>query len=152
MSGRPPRPVRQIDRIDLYSLPAAVNMDDIPGPDGLKVRVFLFQLAEPAPVTVTGTLEFLLYDGKVPPARLAEARPIHLWSFQQGELARYLTRSMIGWGYSMPLAWGPDAPTAPIVTLAARYMPPAGKPLYSAPIFITGAEKVRGETCLPSAR
>ena len=68
----PPEPVEQADAIELWANPpVAVNWNDEPGPDGVRVSVFLYQYAG-QPVTsvlIKGTLEFLMYDGRVDESR-----------------------------------------------------------------------------------
>ncbi len=131
-----PRPVTRIEWIDLHVMPTAVNLDDVPGPDGLRAQVFLYQLARPEPVTVDGTLEMLLYEGNIPAASLDKHEPFHVWRFDAAELRGMLIRKLGLWGYSMELRWGRRAPTAAAVTLEARYSRPGGKTIHSVPSAI----------------
>jgi len=131
-----PAPVAEIDRIEMLSLPAAVNLDNKPGPDGLRVQTYLFQVGRPQPVPVSGTLEFLLFDRKVGLGELDTVKPSRVWSFGPRDLPNYLTRSMIGWEYAMELRWDDDAPKSDTISLAARYTAPAGRRVYSSPVVI----------------
>jgi hypothetical protein len=133
----PPRGA-QVDQITLLALPTALNWDGRPGPDGVQTVVHLFQQAAPQPVLINGTLEFLLYEGRVSRDELSAAKPFHVWPFTAAQLEPYVGRSKVGWGYALRLPWGPTMPRSSSVTLAARYTPPgAGAPtVYSAPTTI----------------
>jgi len=137
VSRTPPRPVDRVDRIDLWLVPpAAVNWDDEPGPDGVLAQVFFGQVERPEPVLVKGAVDFLLFEGKVQRADVATKQPFHTWTFTPQELATRLVRSMVGWGYRVELGWGKRVPASPAITLAARYQPKEGPPVYSSPVAI----------------
>lgn len=134
----PPRPADIVDRIEILSLPVAINLDNVQGADGVRLQVYLFQYAQAEPVTAAGTLEFLLFDRKLGSGEAYAAEPFHAWSFQGETLAKYLARSMIGWNYSVELRWGDDKrPASATVTVLVRYTPPAGQPVYSSPVMIS---------------
>ena len=140
----PPNPVDRADAIDLWAVPpAAVNWDDDPAPDGIIAQVFLYQADHPEPVLVKGTLNFLMFEGRVPRAGVATAKPQRIWSYGPTELATRQIRGLVGWGYTAQLGWGRPAPASPAVTFAVRYDPVAGPPLYSAPIVIQMPSQVR---------
>ncbi len=144
VSATPPRPVDAVDRVDFWAAPpAAINWDEIPGVDGVQARVYLFKVDRADTVLVKGALEFLMYAGRAQQGGPPPAEPLKTWSFTGDELAAYRTRSMVGWGYAAQLGWGKDVPTAPVITLRARYQPPKGPPVYSAPISIAMPSKVR---------
>ncbi len=123
---------------------AGLNLDDVPGSDGVRVQVLFFQLVQPLPVTVTGTLEFTLFEGKVKLSELHAQRPMQVWKFPPETLPRHLFRSMVGWGYTMELRWK-RPPKTSVVSLAARYVPSEGSPLHSHPVVIMVGAKRRGE-------
>ena len=139
MAGnRPPRAVDLVDRITMLSLPGAINLDSQPGPDGLRVRVLMFERSQPQPVTAAGQLEYLMFDGRIGPSEFHTREPLQVWRFPAEELPRHLTRSMVGWGYSMELRWSGRTPPGNVVSLAARYVPPNGGPeAYSSPLIIS---------------
>ena len=139
--NRPPEPVASVDRITILSLPAAINLDNVPGADGLRVKVYLFQLAQPKPVIAAGTLEFLLYENKINRSDLHTKRPLKVWSFPAEKLRMYLVPSMVGWCYAMELRWGVEAPKADSISLAARYDSPNGRTIYSTPVVIAMGQK-----------
>ena len=118
----PPRPVDRVDEIVLrLTPPAPVNWDDRPGHDGLQVQVNFFQIDEPLSVTVKGSLDLALYEGRVRPEDLAAAKPIHTWPFSGAQLAGLAGKSAVGWGYAMRLPWGSRSPAGTTATLTARY-------------------------------
>jgi len=141
LSGRknlnlPPEPVEQVDAIEIMFMPAGINLDNVPGPDALRVRTRLYQLSQAQPVTVSGTLEFLLFEGDDGTSRPGQTEPFHVWTFPPEQLRNYLTRTMVGWAYAMELGWGPKKPKTDVVTLMARYTPPEGEAVYSKPQII----------------
>jgi len=133
---RPPAPVSQVDVVAAEAVPMAVNWDERPGPDGVRIRVTLFQRAQPRPVVGSGTLDFLLFPGKVGDVDPATARPAQSWTFACAELRPSLVRSIVGWGYSLSLGWGDRMPDSPTVTVFVRYAAPGGEPVWSKPVTI----------------
>ncbi len=136
-----PETVSNVDHITMLSLPVAINFDHIPGPDGLNVQVYLFRVDRAQPVTVNRTLEFLLFEQRVAKSELADLEPFGIWSFSGADLARHLSRSIVGWGYAMELRWDHRPPKSRTVTLAVRYRPPQGPDVYSDPIVISVGQK-----------
>jgi hypothetical protein len=136
VSERPPPPVTHVDRLVLPTSPQPVNWDQHPGADGLVVQVFGFRVSEPLPVTVKGSMEFLLYEG-LPPAEGSHQTPaLHTWRFSGDDLPSYLVRAAWGWGYAMRLGWGEKAPKTTSATLRARYVPPTGPVVEAKPVII----------------
>ena len=144
VSPTPPWPVDAVDRVDFWAAPpAAINWDQVPGPDGINARVFLFKADRPDTVLAKGTLEFMMYAGRVRRGTAAPAEPLRVWTFAGDELPAHRVRSLVGWGYATQLGWGEDVPTAAVITLSARYQPVNGPVVYSAPISISMPAKVR---------
>ena len=137
VSANPPRAVQKVDQIDLSLIPPTpLNWDDDPGLDGFQVQVFFWRQDEKLSVTIDGTLEFLLYEGRCTAAELVGKKPFHTWTFKNPELSTFLGKSMVGWGYAMRLDWGQHVPTTRTVTLVARYIPPRGPAKLSAPALV----------------
>jgi hypothetical protein len=137
VSATPPRPVEQVDVVQLWANPpAAVNWDDVPGPDGVRLNVFLFQQDAVAPVLIKGTLELTMYAGRFGPEDLRGTRPMQTWIFTEQELATRQVSSMVGWGYAIQLGWGRNAPAMSSVTLVACYKSPKGISVKSVPLMI----------------
>jgi hypothetical protein len=136
VSPTPPRPLDRADALELWaSPPAAVNWDDTPGPDGVQVRLYAFQVARPQPVMLSGTLEFRMYAGRVARGD-TDAEPFKVWQFTGEDLAVRRFRSLVGWGYAARLGWGGSRPDAAVVTVQAVYRPPDGPEVASAPASI----------------
>lgn len=136
---RPPPPVVDVQGFTLSTSPTALNWDEDPAPDGVFARVQFFQLGpndQVRSVPVKGTLEFLLYEGRVAPADLAKAKPIYTWTYQADELATYLGKQMGMWAYQMQLDWRPTPPKSAVVTLIARWQAPRGEWQYSDPTLV----------------
>ncbi len=133
----PPPPVDRVDALELWaSPPAAVNWDDSPGPDGVQVRLYLFQTVRPQPVLVNGTIEFRLYAGRVNRGGDPGAEPLKVWTFASDDLAVRRFRSLVGWGYATRLGWGGERPEASVVSVQAIYRPPEGPAVAGAPAAI----------------
>ena len=142
----PPQPVDQADVVELWAVPpAAINWDEDPGPDGIRGQILLYsnRNAGAETVLVKGTLECLMYEGRVPRDGLPTARPQRTWTFTSQELATRQVRSMVGWGYAAQLGWGRQVPASASVTFAVRYTPSAGPTIYSAPVVIAMPSLVR---------
>jgi hypothetical protein len=137
VSAEPPRPVEHVDQITLsLSPPTPVNWDDRPGPDGVQVKVYFFRVDQPLPVTVGGTLEFLLYEGRIERGGFEGVEPFRVWRFGPEALPSYLGRGLVGWSYAMRLGWGANPPAARSLTLRARYLPPDGPAKDAAPMHV----------------
>ena len=131
-----PRPVADIDRLGIHVGVAAMSWDEEPGPDGVFVKVYCYQLHQPKTVTVKGVLEFLLFEGSVSASTIDKAEPFQTWKFTGEQLSAHAVRSMVGWGYAMQLAWDKDVPKAGKITLLARYISATGVQTFSAPVSI----------------
>ena len=128
---------QDVDAIELYVLPVVLDWDKVPGPDGVQARVMLFRFSEAPPVRLTqGTLDFLLYEGRLRADDLATATVFHTWSYTPAEIAPSLERNIVGDGYTLRLGWGAHVPTGDFVTLVARYVPLTGAPVRSAPVTL----------------
>lgn len=135
------------DGLHLFGVPTALNLDGVPGPDGFAVRVFysLSTRARGIPIN-NGTLEILMFDGArgdgfVGGTAAAPAAPLRVWPFTAVALKEFSTQTSLGIGYQLVLRWGENRPTKEHFTVVARYRPPKGPILLSAPSGIsTGVE------------
>ncbi len=126
-----------IHELNLLSMPVAVNLDGKDGADGIAIKVFAANQDEPKAVPIRkGHLEILAYDGKVDTA--PAAKPFHTWRFSAAELAGYKFTTALGTGYNLVLSWAPQQLTQARVVVVARYLPPHGPPVVSAPNSIAG--------------
>lgn len=105
-----------------------MNLDGIPGPDGIGVRVFASSSGKAKGVPITqGTLEILMFDG-VPNAALTNSLvPSKIWSFTPTDLRAYMADTSLGTGYQFALPWGDQRPKHPRVTVLARLSLPKGQ-------------------------
>jgi hypothetical protein len=134
--ARPPSPVDRVDEIILQlTPPTAMNWDDVPGPDGLRAQVHFFRVDEDLAVTIKGTLELALYEGRLGQDP-AVGQPFRVWKYQGDDLRSHLERSPVGWGYGMQLGWGRDCPKSGSITLLARYHSPQGQVKASRPLLV----------------
>jgi hypothetical protein len=144
-SGPPAKPppggasaAPRVDELNLVTMPVAVNLESKLGINGINVKVYASDYQRPKTQPVKdGTLEILMFEGLVGDSFDQTNRCRHLWSFQAWELAPYAVTTTVGTGYLFPLAWGKDQPRADKITVVARYQPPQGRTIYSAPSYIS---------------
>jgi len=100
--------------------------------------VFFYQVTSERvrAVTVKGTLEFLLFEGRTHQEELSAAQPFITWSYPSEEMPLHLFRTLGIWCYRMQLGWGTKVPKSSTITLVARYRPPGGEWIYSTPMLI----------------
>jgi hypothetical protein len=85
---------------------------------------------------VTGTLELVMYEGRLAAENFTTAQPFRVWRFNSQDLVMRQERGVAGWGYGAQLGWSRQAPASPTVTVLARYLPPQGPAAYSTPVVI----------------
>jgi hypothetical protein len=123
--------------VHLMTSPIGLNLDNTPGPDGFEAKIFFNDGRNPKPVPVRkGALEILMFDGTLR-AGGEGVQPLKTWRFSMEELAALEFKSKIGTGYNFTLAWGENKPTRQNISVAARYIPSAGEPIFSAPSTVT---------------
>lgn len=140
LTATPPEPIAGVDHMIVeITPPMPINMDDVPGPDGLQARVYFFQNGRNLPVTVSGNLEMSLYEEVAAASnssQLTAREPMRTWTFNASELNQRLIRTIIGYGYMVRLNWGSQPPIASKITLVGRYRLPNGQYLLSDPVTI----------------
>jgi len=121
----------------MLAVPVALNLDSLPGPDSVAVKIYAGNLRDgkTAPIT-TGTLELLMFNGVLKKSTNAPV-PLHTWSYPARQLKHYEFKAAIGIGYEFTASWITNKPTATKVTLVSRYLPDSGPPIYSAPSTIS---------------
>lgn len=131
-----------VSELHLFGNPVGMNLDGIPGPDGIGVRVFASSSGKAKGVAITqGTLEILMFDG-VPSATDTNAPvPSKTWSFNPSELRAYMATTSLGIGYQFALPWGEQRPKQSRVTVLARLILPKGQVLSSDSSSISVAVK-----------
>ncbi len=126
-----------IHELNVLSMPVALNLDGKPGADGIAIKVFASNQDEPKAVPIRkGHLEIVAYDGNLDTA--PGAKPFHTWRFSAADLAGYEFTTALGTGYNLVLSWAPQQLTRERVVVIARYLPPKGPPVVSAPSSIAG--------------
>lgn len=127
-----------ISKLQLLTSPGPLNLDDKPGPDGIAAQVYALAdgRAQAVPVTA-GILELLIFEDSAPsePGQFAAAKPWRSWSFTPAELVPRGKQSFAGTGYNFVLTWA-TPPMAAKISIVSRYTPPAGSPIYSAPVSV----------------
>jgi hypothetical protein len=128
----------RIDELDLVTMPVAVNLESKLGLNGIEVKIYACDYQRPKPQPIKeGTLEILMFEGLVGDSFDQTNRCRHLWSFPARDLVTSAVSTTVGTGYLFPLAWGKDRPHADKITVVARYLPPQGPMIYSAPSYIS---------------
>lgn len=119
--------------LHLFGNPVAMNLDGIPGPDGIGVRIFASASGRAVGLPITqGTLEILLFDGVLAAQESAEPpQPLKVWTFNPQDLKGYQAETSLGAGYQFALQWGPERPRQVRVTVIARLRLPNGSVLAS---------------------
>lgn len=128
-----PGPVDVVAGMEMQVNPSPVDWRGDPRADGIEVQIRLYREKPVQAVTVTGTLELLLYQGVVPARKIAQLKPLRTWSFSGAPLRKHARPDMTGCHYVLQLDWGTEAPPAGDLTIIARYRPPEGRWLYSEP-------------------
>lgn len=132
-----PAPPRNavITEVNLITMPVALNLNATPGADGVQLRVFLVAQGHSETVPIpAGRLEIVAYDGSLNPT--SATTPFRVWRFNPDDLAPDAFTSAVGAGYNLILSWAPEILTHKRVTVVARYYPPKGPVVVSAPSSI----------------
>lgn len=134
-----PATLGRVDRLDLWVAPAALDLDGQGGPDGVNMRLYLYEpgVSSQPGLASAGQFEFLLYEGRLDPSD-APGLPGNRWQYTAGELRGFFMPDKYGLGcYQATLSWPPGkSPASSTVTLVARYTDPAGRVISSSPANI----------------
>lgn len=132
-------PSPTIIKMELESLPAAVNLDSTPGADGVYVRLRMYEVVGGQPRAATlrrGHVEFILFEGRVKDSEIAAAEATHIWRRSARVMAQYGQRVLVGTQYELQLSWQDSPPFTRDITLTARLLRPNQPPLYARPVHI----------------
>ncbi len=130
-------PLPRVDKMELESFPSAVNLDDVPGPDGVSLKLRLYNLDTPLAFALTqGDMEFVLYEGSIRETEIGGATPFHIWRFTARQIGQSGRKTIVGWQYAMSLNWETNVPTTSTVTLVARIPRPGAGPIYAKPVHL----------------
>ncbi|MCX6928703.1 MAG: hypothetical protein NT154_36645 [Verrucomicrobia bacterium] len=127
----------RVDEINLVALPVPVNLESMPGVDGIVLKIYGASYKHPRTQPIhSGVLEVLMWDGLVRGSADETNRCRHIWTFTAQELPGYAFTTTVGTGYFFQLGWGKDKPQGDKITLVARYQPAQGQAVYSVPSYI----------------
>jgi hypothetical protein len=135
-----------VEKIELYADPVALNWDDKPGPDGIRVQAIFYQVtpgqgdapAAVKAVAVAGDIEFRLYEGRLHAADLNKAVPFQVWNYNQQQSRGYLCRTLVGEVYRLALEWGTHVPKTAYVTIVVGYRAGGNASMsFSAPVTVS---------------
>ncbi len=133
-------PSPRVDKIELEMAPYAVNLDNRPGPDGVEVKVRLYNLDQPLAFGLQqGAIEFLLFEGRVKDEDIAEVEPFYSWHFSAADFQAARRNTLVGTQHAIVLNWSGQTPRGTTLTLAARIPRPSAGPLYARPVFLSTA-------------
>jgi hypothetical protein len=127
----------RVDEINLVALPVPVNLEAMPGIDGIVLKIYPVSDKHPRTQPIhSGVLDVIMWDGLVRGTAEEVSRCRHIWTFSAQELQGYAFTTTVGTGYFFQLGWGKDKPQGDKITVVARYQPAKGQALYSAPSYI----------------
>jgi hypothetical protein len=137
-----PGRVGRIDSLHVFSVPVALDLDGLPGPDGFGVTLYASKAAAARGVPITaGKIEIMMFDGAPQEDKKTNATPRRVWSYSSGELKNQVIRTSLGTGYRFAPRWGEVPPLQSRITIVARYLPPDGPAVQSAPTTIAVTSK-----------
>ncbi len=134
-------PKEQIAQLNIITVPVALDLDGRAGPDGIALKLYANNSSHPKAVPIReGTVEILLVDGtfynrtNVPPV-------LRTSTFTAAELRRNEFKSNIGYVYQFTIGWLTNKPTQRLISVGARYTPPAGRSIISRTSSVTVLNK-----------
>ncbi len=141
-SNGPPE-VDQVDRLDLWVAPTAVQLTSRLAPDGIEIRLYLFSSSpsstQPGLVR-KGQFQFLAYEGRAVAG--TEKEPFFQWEYSAEQMRPYFGADKYGLGsYHASLSWVPKIPNSNTVTIIAQYLDPQGRVVVSAPADVMTRSK-----------
>jgi hypothetical protein len=134
-------PSPRIDRLMLMvDSGSAINWDQKPGPDGVRVKLYLFQI-NGSKVNATelqrGTIELLLFDGRFSIHQLPDIKPLQKWQYSAHQMKDASNVTAAGPAYGLALPFGKKLPKSDVITVSARVLQPNGSAMYARPIHLT---------------
>jgi hypothetical protein len=128
----------RIAELNMFGLPAAIDMDGRRGADGIGIRVFASPPDSAKGVEIrSGRLDILMFDGPAKGVDIRADTPLKVWSFEPRALAGLSGTSALGIGYEFALRWGTQRPRSRVITVFAVYHPPSGAEILSAPVSVS---------------
>ncbi len=131
-----------VSEVHLFGVPVALNLDGMPGPDGIGVRIYASGPTVARGVEIRqGVLEVLMFDGSVDGGSVRGATARKVWTLDAKDLKPLAAETSLGVGYQLALRWDASRPRGNVVTVTARYRGPDGRELWSAANTISVALK-----------
>jgi hypothetical protein len=131
-----------VAELHLFGVPVALNLDGVPGPDGIGVRIYASTSDVARGVEIRqGVLEVLMFEGAVGADEVRLRQPRKVWSLGADALKVFTADTSLGVGYQLALRWENAAPRTPVATVVARYRGTGGKEFWSASNTISVALK-----------
>lgn len=127
--------VDTVDAMELHTPMVAADWDGKPGADGLGARVLMYHKTADGgvrTVRVSGTVELLMFAGRLGPEQISSAKPLRTWTFEGDDLDACITKSLGLTMYSFRLPFGDLTPPKGGITLVARYRPRGGEQWFGA--------------------
>lgn len=129
--------VSEVEELHLLGVPVALKTSRTGPAEGFAVRVFASSRRTAKGMTIRqGTLDILMFDGALAGADPRTMQPVRVWTYPAARLGAHASESALGVGYQFVLSWEGAAPAKNRVTILARYTPPQGPPVFSAPSAI----------------
>ncbi len=126
-----------IDKLNLLAAPIALNLDGLPGPDAVAVKIYAGNARNPKPVAITsGTVDLLAFEGLLGNSTNVPA-PFKTWTYTAAELRRMQFKASIGIGYQITAPFNGLKPKADKLTVVGRYRPDESHAIYSSPSTIS---------------
>lgn len=118
-------------------LPVALKFDQPGATNGFAVRVFASDRSRAKGISIrSGKLEILGYEGSPYETDPRTMTPSQIWAYPAASLPPFAISTSLGTGYDLTLPWQGQRPTSNRLTFVARYTPPSGPALHSAPSVI----------------
>lgn len=137
-AGSAKSPSGSIVELDLVTMPVAVAVDSSSKVDGVAIKVYAMDSEHPKTQPIRkGALDLLMFDGVKNDEFDNTNQCRHVWTFPGNQLPAYAIETTIGTGYLLSLGWGDDRPQTERITVIARYRPPQGRTIYSAPSYVS---------------
>jgi hypothetical protein len=130
-------PSSSIDGLSLMTMPMPIHVNSQISADGLALKIYASSPGKPKAQPIReGDLDVLMFDGIVNAFPSGTATCRHLWTFSARQLETLQSSTTVGTAYDFALSWGNDVPIGNQITLFARYRPPQGRPVVSAPSYL----------------
>ena len=131
-----------IDSLHVFSVPAALDLDETPGPDSFGLTLYASAAAAARGVPITsGQVAIQMYDGSLPPGARTNTAPLRVWNFTAADLKNHAIKSSLGTGYRFTPRWENTPPSGNSITVVVRFVSPRQTSIQSSPTAIAVTAK-----------